>query len=130
MTTQTELRQPTREQKREILAMLDIAYDASAQRYKGSDTDQSVADALGNNIMWGWVSALREEFYGPDGNEDAEVLLKEITEWQAKADKSYADAAAKLEEAHVFLTEMDAAKSEVDKLAAAVAKLTKNGKRT
>jgi len=130
MTTQVELRQPTKEQKREILAMLDIAYDAAAQRYKGSDTDQSVAEALGSNILWGWVSALREEFYGPDGNEDADLLLKSVAEWQDKADKAYADAAAKLEEARVFLTEMDAAKAEVAKLAAAVAKLTKNGKRT
>lgn len=75
-------REPTREQKREIMAMLDVAYDTKAGRYKGEDTDKMVAEALGGGIMPGWVEAIREEFFGPaGGNEEiwkleADIALK------------------------------------------------------
>ena len=75
-------REPTREQKREIMAMLDVAYDTNAGRYKGKDTDKTVAEALGGGIMPGWVEAIREEFFGPaGGNEEilkleADIALK------------------------------------------------------
>jgi len=109
MDTQSEPRQPTKEQKREILAMLDISYDADAQRYKGTDTDKSVAAALGNGIMWGWVAKLREEFYGPDGNETVELALKEVAAWRESVD-------AKLEAVRATVTELDTAKGEIAKL--------------
>lgn len=109
MTMKDEIRQPTKDQKREILGMLDAAYNVKAQRYNGSETDQSVAAALGNGIMWGWVSALREEFYGPDGNEDVELILKDVAEWRLRVD-------AELENVRATVGELDKAKGEIAKL--------------
>ena len=85
--TATDLREPTREQKREIVGMLETVYDTKAQRYRGVETDKTVAEALGNGILWGWVARLREEFFGPAGNEAVEKLLVEAREWMRKADK-------------------------------------------
>ena len=109
MTTQSEPRQPTKDQKREILSMLDLAYNVKAQRYKGAETDQSVAAALGAGVMWGWVAALREEFYGPDGNENVELALQEVAKWRESID-------TKLEEVRATVTELDKAKAEIAKL--------------
>jgi hypothetical protein len=70
-------RVPTRAQKREIMDMLETAYDVSAERYTGGDTDDTVADVL--KVMPGWVAQIREEFFGPDGgNEDIEKLSTDI----------------------------------------------------
>ncbi len=60
-------RQPTPKQKREIIGILEVCYDDEAKRYKGGDTDKSVADILGEGVMLGWVSSIREEMFGPDG---------------------------------------------------------------
>lgn len=77
--TVTELRQPTREQKRQIMAMLEASYDTKAGRYTGGDTDKTVAEAIGGGVMPGWVSEIREEFFGPDGgNDDMETVAAEL----------------------------------------------------
>ena len=60
----SEIRQPTREQKREISDMLKSVYDIKAGMYEGSETDQTVASAMGGGIMPGWVAAIRDEFFG------------------------------------------------------------------
>lgn len=80
-------REATKEQKREINAMLDLVYDTKAERYKGENTDKSVAADLGPHILWGWVKKQRDELYGPEGNEAAERLLAEAKEWMKKADQ-------------------------------------------
>lgn len=74
----TELRHPTREQKRQIMSMLEASYDTKAGRYTGGETDKTVAEAIGGGVMHGWVSDIREEFFGPDGGNDdmAEVLAE------------------------------------------------------
>ncbi|MBL3587737.1 hypothetical protein JMM61_20710, partial [Rhodovulum sulfidophilum] len=46
------LRQPSREQRREIVDMLREVYDPEAERYRRNDTDATVADVLG--VMPGW----------------------------------------------------------------------------
>lgn len=77
--TVTELRQPTREQKRQIMSMLEASYDTKAGRYTGGDTDKTVAETIGGGIMPGWVSEIREEFFGPDGaNDDMEAVIAEM----------------------------------------------------
>lgn len=74
-----DLRRPTPKQKREIMGMLEVAYDDDAKRYKGDDTDKSVAEAIGNGVLPGWVAEIREEFFGPDGsNEGMEKVRDEI----------------------------------------------------
>lgn len=72
------IRLPDRDQKRLIILALEDAYDAKAQRYRGGETDRTVAEGLGATIMPGWVSALREEFFGPAGNEEVEAIRAEI----------------------------------------------------
>ena len=78
MSSITEIRQPTREQKREIIALLEIAYDTAAERYKGTDNDMTVAASL-QGVMPGWVAAIREELFGANGaNDDIATLADEI----------------------------------------------------
>lgn len=71
------VREPTRDQKREIMSMLGEVYDVTAECYRRGDTDDTVADVL--EVMPGWVAQLREEFFGPSGgNEDIEALSNGI----------------------------------------------------
>jgi rubredoxin len=73
------MREPTKEQKREIVAMLQITYDTDAGRYKSGDTDKTVAEAIGGGVMWGWVAEIRDDLFGPDGtNDDVAKLLDEV----------------------------------------------------
>lgn len=90
-------RQPDRDQKRLIILALEDAYDAKSQRYKGHATDRSVADDLGEGVMPGWVSALREEFFGPTGNEEAESIRVEIESLRADTAARIAALTARLD---------------------------------
>lgn len=84
----TELRQPTREQKRLIVTFLEEAYDTEAQRYRGTSTDKTVAEEIGEGIMFGWVAQIREDLFGPDnGNEELEALKSDIQVLGAKIDE-------------------------------------------
>lgn len=90
-----EIRTPTREQKRQIMDLLTEVYDTKAGRYRGAETDVTVADTIGGGVMFGWVAQLRSEFFGESGeNEEAEDFLGQIAEWQATVDKAVADAQA------------------------------------
>lgn len=80
------MRQPTREQKRLIVAALEDAYDVPKLRYKGLETDKGIAEMLQDGIMPGWVSAVREDMFGPDGNEEMTDLAKEMEDWTLKID--------------------------------------------
>lgn len=82
-----DLRQPTREQKRQIIELLGEVYDTKTERYHGKETDQTVAETIGNGVMFGWVASIREELFGPDGgNEEAEELLRDIAIWRKNAE--------------------------------------------
>jgi hypothetical protein len=82
----TEVVTPTPKQSYEIFEMLQIAYDRKNQRYMKADTDQSVANEL-EIERWGWVTQIREQFFGPDGNEDDLISVNEIKDWLKKVDK-------------------------------------------
>lgn len=82
---QEEPRQPSREQKRQIISLLGEVYDTKAGRYTGGETDKTVADAIGGGVMFGWVAQIREDLFGPDGNEELEALSAELVEWGEKA---------------------------------------------
>lgn len=78
------VRQPTREQRREIMGLLEVSYDPDAGRYKGTETDETVADVLG--VMPGWVAEIHEGFFGPSGgNEECEALAAEIVSFLTAA---------------------------------------------
>lgn len=73
------VRQPTREQRRQIVELLNTCYDTKAERYIGTDTDKTVADCIGGGVLFGWVAQVREEFFGPDGgNAEMAELLQSI----------------------------------------------------
>lgn len=69
MTKVTDLRQPTREQRRAIISILDEVYDTAAGRYKGAETDVTVAETVGG-CMFGWVAEIRIETYGDSGDNE------------------------------------------------------------
>lgn len=66
-------RSPDREMRRSIRSMLDDVYDTVHGRYIGKESDETVASAIGQGCMWGWVAQERIEGYGDGaGNEDTE----------------------------------------------------------
>jgi len=71
-----EPRQPSREQKRQIVALLTDVYDIASNRYTGGETDKTVADAIGNGVLFGWVAQIREDLFGPDGGNEEIVRLE------------------------------------------------------
>ena len=78
-TDDPAVRQPTREQRRQIVELLNTCYDTKAERYIGTDTDKTVADCIGGGVLFGWVAQVREEFFGPDGgNAEMAELLQSI----------------------------------------------------
>lgn len=79
-------RKPSREQKREIMLMLQIVYDFKNQRYTKAETDKTVAETLGEGILWGWVREIREDMFGPDGNEENMLTVGEAKLWIDRAD--------------------------------------------
>jgi hypothetical protein len=83
----TDLRRPTREQKRQIVDLLTSVYDTQAERYRAAESDVTVAEAVGGGCMFGWVAEIREELFGPDGrNEELENLRADLAVWQQTAD--------------------------------------------
>jgi hypothetical protein len=87
MTKQvTPLRVPSREQRREIVQMLELAYDVAAERYRGTDTDCTIAEAIGGGVMPGWVAEIRDAMFGPDGgNDEMAALLADLQGWRVMA---------------------------------------------
>ncbi len=78
-TNVTALREPTTKQERLIIMALEDAYDDQAHRYKGQNTDKTIADELGDGIMFGWVARVREKLFGPSGeNEEIAAIRGEI----------------------------------------------------
>lgn len=102
------IREPTREQKRQIMDLLSACYDVDAGRFKGGDTDTTVAETIGGGIMPGWVAGIREEFFGPDGgNGEMEAILAEMQAWVKAREAEKLDATARLKDAESILRKMD-----------------------
>jgi hypothetical protein len=78
------IRQATRDQKFQITEMLMATYDKAAGRYTGKETDMTIADAIGGGCMFGWVAAIREDMFGPDGgNEEQGALAADLKQTRA-----------------------------------------------
>lgn len=108
------IREPTREQKRQIMDLLGVCYDTEAGRFKGADTDTTVAQAVGGGVMAAWVAEIREEFFGPDGgNGEMEALLAEMREWIATRSRETTNAKVHLEAAEGILRQYDERQKEV-----------------
>jgi len=118
--TKQELRQPTKSQKREIMLLLNDVYDIDNERYKGTETDKSVAECLGEGIMWGWVSQIREEYFGPDGNEANLAAAEDIQQWIESSQKVIEEFNAVVKEYNGMLKELDDIRKQGEKLIAKV----------
>uniref|UniRef100_UPI0035B18533 hypothetical protein n=1 Tax=Paenirhodobacter enshiensis TaxID=1105367 RepID=UPI0035B18533 len=82
------LRQPSQDQRGDIIEMLVTCYDRKAKRYTGAETDKTVADTIGGGCMPGWVAEIRERDFGPSGgNEEIEALRTEIAALSARLDR-------------------------------------------
>jgi hypothetical protein len=76
------IRQPTSKQKRLIILALEDAYDDTVKRYRGGATDKTISKELGDGVMPGWVSEIREELFGPAGNEECDQLRADLLLWR------------------------------------------------
>lgn len=114
-------REPTREQKREIIGLLMEVYDCEAGRYRGGETDKTVADTIGGGVLPGWVAAEREDNFGPDGGSDEmEALRAELAGWRAMAETLQADCATRLDEVQQLAAQVAAMARRLDGIAVAV----------
>jgi hypothetical protein len=114
------IRQPTRDQKRLIVAALEEAYDTKNQRYKGLETDKGIADMLEDGIMAGWVAAVREDMFGPDGNEEMGDLAKDLATWMKKVEDGMALIADTLAELEPSRAEVKKYQDRLNKIVAAI----------
>lgn len=91
------LRKPTPEQEVDIIVALSSAYDRKAKRYLGQETDKTVAEAVGGGCMPGWVAQIRQDKFGPAGNEEAEAIRAEIEAIRAETGKKLDALSARLD---------------------------------
>ena len=94
---------------------LEDAYDTKNQRYKGTETDKGIAASL-DGVMSGWVAAVREDMFGPDGNEEMTDLAAEVKDWMKKVDLALSDI-------QLSLGGLELAKAEVGKYLARLNKI-------
>lgn len=112
----TDIRQPTPANKRAIIARLEEVYDHDAQRYKAAHTDVTVAEDLGQGIMFGWVAVIREDLFGPAGNAESDALVGDfiaLLERQDAIDKKAADLHTTLQECLSALREMNVEREKI-----------------
>jgi hypothetical protein len=107
-TNLPEVVKPTPKQSYEIFEMLQVAYDRKNQRYTKAETDQSVAKELGIE-RWGWVTQVREQFFGPAGNEEDQVWVKGLEDWLKKTDRQ-------VEEIQIALASLETSRKEAKTL--------------
>ena len=107
-TTTTGLPQPKPRQAYEIFEMLQVVYDRKNQRYQKAETDQTVAAALSIE-RWGWVTQVREQFFGPAGNEEDQVWVKGLEDWLKKTD-------GQVEEIQIALASLETSRKEAKAL--------------
>ena len=94
----TPLRRPSPKQERLIILALEDAYDDQAKRFKGGATDKTLADELGDGIMFGWVAEIRERLFGPSGgNEEIDAIKADIQKLQSEFDARIAAMAKRID---------------------------------
>lgn len=126
--------QLTRETRRAIRALLDDVYDIDAGRYRGDETDKTVAATVGSGCLADWVEAERRDGYGDGGGNEAQLgaaadldtlraeldaALAELTKERSAAVNAVQDTYAK------SLSTLNALRDQVDKMRRDVAALGK-----
>lgn len=110
----SDLRKPTPKQKREIIGILEDVYDDVLLRYRGQETDKTVADTVGINVMPGWVTELRDDMFGPDGgNDEMETLLEDMRKWSGERETEAKNVRLHIENAEAIIRENEAKIKEV-----------------
>lgn len=117
--TENDVREPTAANKKEIFRRLDEVYDESHKRYVDGYTDNVIAKEM--SVPRKWVSDMREDFFGPSGeNVDMERLVSNI----ARISSDLTDKANKClevaSEAEVAMKEVEALRKQLDAIKAAV----------
>lgn len=97
MTVKTAPREMSQETRLDIMEALFAAYDRKAKRYTGTETDASVANAIGGGCMPGWVAQVRQDNFGPAGNEEAEAIRAEIAKLRDETVKKLDALASRLD---------------------------------
>ena len=115
-STVEPIRQPTRNQKRDITLLLNDVYDVENQHYKQAETDKSVAETLGDGVMWGWVAQIREDMFGPDGNEADMLTVGEAKLWMARADEHITSFEKQVADLQRTLKNIQSARKDVNEL--------------
>lgn len=100
----SDVRQPTREDRRKIVDFLDSNYDLDKGCYIGDLTDAAVAERL--NLPRAWVSEERERMYGPEANQAGEKLVERYDELVAKAGVIEQDVVKLMERADACIREI------------------------
>ncbi|WP_127109905.1 hypothetical protein [Pararhodobacter zhoushanensis] len=117
---------PTREQKREILELLQVSYDADAGRYRGADTDGTVAEAV-RGALPGWVADLRAEFFGEGGgNEAAGQYADDLAALRQRCSDAFAAVEADFEALKGKVDQVRAVRDDLAKLEVRFASLAKS----
>lgn len=102
-----EVKVPDREMRRMIRSMLDDVYDTCHGRYLGKESDETVASAIGQGCMWGWVAQERVDGYGDGGgNEDTDRAEVGIEAAIAEIKDKSADLEALRQELIAAMSEM------------------------
>lgn len=68
----------SRDMETQIIVALSAAYDQKGKRYRGDETDASIAALIGDGCRPGWVAAVREERFGPEGSEAGDRIIEQI----------------------------------------------------
>ncbi|MBS8228178.1 hypothetical protein [Vannielia litorea] len=116
-------RQPTRADKRQIMSALSEFYDEDAQRYSGGETDTTMAQLIGDGILPGWVAQVREEFFGPAGNEEIASLVEESAQLAATMEAKARSVDGQIREAIASLRDLNKMRGDLDKMRARIEKL-------
>lgn len=86
-------REFTRDERRKALDGLESAYDADNGRYRGTMTDKELGVKL--DLPWALIKEVREQFFGPEQNEAALQMRRDLA--------ALRDDAMKMAERHLSL---------------------------
>ena len=75
-------REPSRDDKRIIFDKIDEHYLGETLGYEAGFTDAAIAKDLG--VPEAWVRGIREDFFGPTGNEEIVAMTGELKKLDAK----------------------------------------------
>jgi hypothetical protein len=86
-----DIRKPTPEDRRKIMAELNDCYDIEVGCYAVGETDQTIADRL--KVMRGWVTEIRTQFFGESGANDEMLNVRNALDGLIKSTEEHGNVA-------------------------------------